>query len=186
MPELAFSQCAAATSTAPASLAAAFGLHTKSLKPQQTARLEYQAQGGFVAFTITQHAGWVRRDHVRSRAIDLLTPALGTTTGDGDAFGSLSPCTSSAAARQKADECDGARCTHPHECHHLRKIFTDTVPHDNGADVVEISLLNARSKGYLARRFLLTSLMLFSSSSPFSEHLHWIVTYHKLDVDTKL
>ncbi len=127
---------------------------------------EYQAQGGVVAFTITQHAGWVRRDHVRSRAIDLLKPELGTTAGDGNAFGSLSPCTLSAAARQKADECEGARCTHPHECQHLRKIVGDTVPHDNSATVVEISSLNARSKGYLAPRFLLTLLMLFSSSSP--------------------
>ncbi len=161
-----FSQCAAAISTAPSSLAAALGLRTNILKPIQTAPLEYQAQGGVVAFTITQHAGWVRRDHVRRRTIDLLKPALGTTAGDANAFGFLSPCTSSVAARQKADECEGARCTHPHECQHLRKMFSDTVPHENSGTVVEMSSLNARIKGYLAPRFLLTSLMLFSSSSP--------------------
>ncbi len=160
-----FPRRAAATSTAPSSLAAALGLHTKSLKPQQTAPLEYQAQGGVVALIFPQHAGCVRRDHVRSRSIHLLKPALGTTAGDANAFGFLSPCTSSAAARQKADECEGARCTHPHECENLKKIFSDTVSNDNSAAVVEISSLNARSKGYQSQWLLLTSLMLFPSSS---------------------
>ncbi len=120
---------------------------------------------GVVALIFPQHAGWVRRDHVRSRSVHLLKPALGTTVGDGNSFGPLSPCTSSAAARQKADECEGARCTHPHECENLKKIFSDTVSNDNSAAVVEISSLNARSKGYQAQWLLLTSLMLFPSSS---------------------
>ncbi len=151
---------------------------------------EYQVKGWATVCIIAQQPGLARADETRSRALGLLKLLLRTTAGgagNGDACDTPSPCVLSAAARQEAEECEGAQCAHAFGCLHLQKILSDAMANEDGPIGVAKSIVSCLQQ----RKHCIAAVYLFADvTSKFmimlSDNFDIIGTANPIAVDYQL